>query len=200
MKKSLVCCTILSSLAFLGTLSSASAENRAGAFTVTPGVGYYFFSDQRNLNNTAVLPTLALAYDFNERWALEGAYGSMHTNYSPSNMQGGVNGNLYSVDGIYRFSPFHMIEPYVSAGLGVLYLSQNGTDANSQANLNAGLGAQIFFDRSVALRAEVRDLYTMAHGQNDVMLNLGVSFLFGGNQEAAAAPVAYKPAATGYKK
>lgn len=180
MKKNVICCAIASTLILLGS-HNASASNRPGAVTLTPGIGYDFFANKRNLNNTAVLPTIALAYNFTEQWALEGMYGSLTTNYKPANMQGGTNGRLYTIAGLYRFTPHGMFEPYVSAGLGVLYLNPNGSDANSQADLNAGIGTQIFFDKSVALRGEVRDLYTMSGGKNDVLVDLGVSFLMGGS-------------------
>jgi len=182
MKKGIVILMLASGCAFLA--SHAVAGNRAGAVTFTPGVGYDFFASKRHLQNTAVLPELALAYNFDEQWGIEGAWGTFGTSY-----RGGyaadqsVKGNLYTLAGLYHLTQlnYHIIEPYVSAGLGVLYLQPNGTSANNQANLNAALGTQVFFSDSIAFRGEVRDLYTMSGGANDVMLNFGVSFLMGGN-------------------
>lgn len=153
---------------------TAVASNQSGAVTITPSVGYVFLAHKRHLNNTAVLPEIAVAYNLDKHWALEGTYAAFNTSRHPS---GSMKGNLYMIDGLYRFANYGRLEPYVAAGLGVLYLNQSSNEAANQANLNAGLGAQIFFSESVALRSEVRDLYTMSGGKNDVLLNLGVSFL-----------------------
>ena len=42
-------------------------------------------------------------------------------------------------------------------------------------------GRRFFFGNMIALRGEVRDLYTTTGaGKNDYMINFGVSFLLGG--------------------
>jgi OOP family OmpA-OmpF porin len=179
------------SLGFLAC-HGAYAENRAGAFTLTPGVAYDFFASKRNINNTWLLPTVAVAYNFDERWAIEGAFATFGTSKQGAGPHPSVRGDLYTVDGLYRFAHYGMFEPYVSAGLGAYHINPNGSDAYNQANLNAGLGTQVFFSDSVALRGEVRDLYTMSGGKNDVTLGLGVSFLFGGQQPQAAVAPTYK--------
>jgi hypothetical protein len=192
MKKGIVLLAVASGLTFLA--SHAVAGNRPGAVTFTPGIGYDFFASKRNIRNTAVIPELALAYNFDEHWGLEGAWGTFGTTY-----HGGVaanqsvKGDLYTLAGLYHLNQlnYHIVEPYVSAGLGVLYLNPNRSNANNLANLNAALGTQVFFSDSIAFRSEVRDLYTMSGGVNDVMLNFGVSFLIGGNTPVAE-PSPYK--------
>lgn len=192
MKKTTVLFAMLSGLVLMGSQSTL-AGNRPGAVTFTPGVTYNIFADKRNLTNTFILPTVALAYNFDEYWGLEGLYGRLNTSYDAANVSGSTNGNVYTVDALYHFAPRGRFEPYAIGGLGITYLNPNGNSANSQANLNAGLGAQLFFDDSIALRGEARDLYTMSGGKNDVMLSVGISFLFGGNKpEAVVAPVSYK--------
>jgi OOP family OmpA-OmpF porin len=185
---------LLCLLASLGVLQSAVALNRPGAVTITPDGSYYAFSNKRQLNNP-ILPGIALAYNFDERWAIEGSYNLIHSSYNTANLSGSTHGQLYLIDGLYRLgSYYHMVEPYVSGGLGVLSLSRNINAANSQVNLNAALGTQIFFSDSIALRGEVRDLYTMSGGKNDVMTTVGVSFLIGGEVASVVtpAPVSYK--------
>ncbi|GEM_PF-1413674 len=181
MKKSTLLILMASSFAILG-MQASIAGNRPGAVTFTPGVGYYAFSAKRDLNNTAVLPTIGLAYNFDDQWAIEGAYGHVNTTYD-SSRTGSVLGNVYTVSGLYRLAKHNMFEPYISAGAGVLYLNPNGNNPTNQANINVGLGSQIFFDDSIALRAEVKDLYMTAGNKNDVMLNFGVSFLIGGHAD-----------------
>jgi hypothetical protein len=158
------------------------AANRAGAFTITPGVAYDFFSAKRNLNNAWLLPTVQLAYDFDEKWAAEFMYGTFGTSQSIAGGTGSATGDLYTMDGLYRFGTYYsMVQPYISFGVGATHINPNGSSAENIGNINAGLGAQVFFDKSVAFRAEARDIYTMSGGKNDVTLGIGVSYLIGGD-------------------
>jgi len=166
----------------LGLLSTllyypAMAGNRAGVVTLTPAVGYYVFSNQRQIKNTAI-PNAAIAYNFNDKWAIEGTVGIINTQSNTAGLPG-THGTLYLVDGLYRIKPYKIIEPYLTAGVGALNLNNNyNNDALTQANINAGAGAQVFFTDCMAFRGEVRDLYTFVGGKNDVMFNLGLSLLF----------------------
>lgn len=158
--------------------SAVFAFNRPGAVSFTLGYGYEFFSAKRHIKNTSI-PNIALAYNFNRRWGIEGLVGISRTHFNASGMQQ-VKGNLFVVDAICHFLPYRLIEPYVLAGVGVLALRpSSGREANNQSNINAGVGVQIFFSQSVALRADVRDFYTITGGgKQDVLLNAGMSFLF----------------------
>ncbi|OGT53311.1 MAG: hypothetical protein A3E84_01710 [Gammaproteobacteria bacterium RIFCSPHIGHO2_12_FULL_42_13] len=153
------------------------AQNKPGIFTFTPGAGYEYFSARRNLQNT-VLPNAAISYNFDEKLAIEFLAGMINTN-STAVGQGGVHGTLYLIDGFYRLTPRHLFAPYLLAGIGLTSLKPNGVDSRQQANINAGIGTQLFADKAVALRADIRDLYTFVGSENDVLVNLGVSFLFG---------------------
>lgn len=184
MKKGMMVFAVASGLSLLAS-SFVNAGNRPGAFTFTPGVGVDFFAVKRDFNNTSVLPEISLTYNFDDRWAIEGTYNTFGTSYRNNRT---VKGDLYLVDAIYRLTPIYTrIEPYVTAGFGVYYLNPNNTNANSQGNINLGVGAQLFFTDSIALRLEGRNLYTWVGGKNDQMINLGVSFLLGGTKPAPAA-------------
>ncbi len=189
MKKSTIAILLASTLA-MSEHQAALAGNRPGAITFTPGVGYVDFASKRQIRDTAAIPLLGLAYNFDSKWAIEVAYSPLHTRFSTSD-GGQVVGNLSTLDGLYRFFHYGMFEPYASAGMGVLYLNPNGNSSTNQADLNVGLGTQVFFAESIALRGEVRDLYTMSGGKNDVMFDMGVSFLFLGDTPSAS-PVSYK--------
>ena len=64
-------------------------------------------------------------------------------------------------------------------GIGLTSLKPNGLDSRQQMNANLGIGAQLFADKMVALRADIRDLYTFVGSENDVLVSFGISFLIG---------------------
>lgn len=176
MKKIYMLAGLLGALSTV-SVSTVNAGNYPGAVTFGMAGAYYHFAGKRNVDNT-FMPNLALAYNLTDRWAIEAGAGNLNTNFSGSG--GTVHAMLYTLDGIYRFSPTKYFEPYVLAGVGVINLKPPvGTTNQYQSNINAGIGTQWFADKKIALRGEIRDLYTMSGGMNDVMVNFGLSFLFG---------------------
>lgn len=169
---------IISGLSLTSLGNMAYAGNTAGATTLTLGDGYYHFASKRHIDNTSVAFG-ALAYNLTTRWAIEGLLGFFTTDSHLAVDNGKeINGTMFSMDVIYRLSPYRCMEPYVFAGPGAIGMNPNGTDANTQGNMNGGIGAQFFFSKTVALRLEARDVYTFVGGKNDYFLNGGVSFLF----------------------
>ena len=64
--------------------------------------------------------------------------------------------------------------------LVLLVMNPSRYNANSEGNINAGLGAKFFFTDNIAFRADVRDFYTWVGGKNDVLVDAGINFFFGG--------------------
>jgi OmpA-OmpF porin, OOP family len=154
------------------------AYNKAGTIPLTLGGGYDSFSGKRRVDNSGV-GFAALGYNFTDNWGIEGLVGLFNTrsNY-PATYDQNVKGSMYAVNAVYHFGPYRSCEPYVLAGPGVMGFNPSGTDANYEGNLNAAVGADVFFTEKVALRAEVRDFYTFTGGKNDVFVSGGVVFLF----------------------
>lgn len=182
----------LTCLPFFFSNQLAFAGNLPGAITVTVSEAYYHFDDDRDMDNTTI-PNAAIAYNFNDHWAIEGSVALVNTDRQDNNDSDDdddddndeehVHGFLYTIDGIYRFTRFGHFEPYLLAGIGILGLKPNGNDAIQSGNVNAGLGTQLFFGNSIALRGEVRDIYTTTGSyKNDYEFNLGLSFLFNCNK------------------
>lgn len=185
MKKIYCLLTCIGSCALIN-ISPAFAGNKPGAITTTISGAYYSFAPSRRLENTAI-PNIALAYNIDKHWAIEAGMGIINTDQKPSLGERGVHGMLYAIDGIYRFKKHNRFEPYVIAGIGMLGLKPNTNNVEHQGNINAGIGAQYFFGENVALRGELRDVYgTTGAAENDIMINFGVSFLFGGKNSASA--------------
>jgi OmpA-OmpF porin, OOP family len=163
----------------LSSYTAVYAGNQEGAFSVTPGIGDFFLSSKRNMENAGV-PLVILGYDFTHRWGIEGLLGGYNTNFKGNrHNHKEINGTLFAIDGVYRFGPYYqVIEPYVLAGIGVIGMNPNNNDANNEGNINAGIGAQFFIHKAIAFRVEARDFYTWVGGKNDVMVDAGVSVLF----------------------
>lgn len=140
------------------------------------GGGEDFFSSKRHIKNPSV-PFVAVDYNFTCQWGIEALVGFFNTTFTGDFDNGTqTNGNLVLIDGIFRFSPYHFVQPYLLAGVGITSLSSNRTDANNQGNINAGVGVQFRVNEVVSFRADVRDLYTLVGGKNDVFVGAGVVF------------------------
>jgi Outer membrane protein beta-barrel domain len=162
------------------TQTSVYAGNRAKTATVTVGGGGYFFANDRNLNDTG-LAFLSLGYDLTDHWGVDALITGFSTQSKrPLDNNNGrqIRGSLFAFDGVYHLMLDSCVQPYALAGVGIIGLSPNGTNANNQGNINAGLGVQLFFHRDIAFRVEARDFYTMTSSFNDVFVSGGVSFLF----------------------
>ncbi len=176
-------------LAAMGTFmanSSVFANDRAGAFSIRLGDGYYYFTSKRNMDNSSI-PNLALGYDITDNWGLQVAAAFVNTNLKGAYGGDHVHGMIYTLDGVYNFQQFGRIEPYLLGGLGIVSLKPNNNDPTSQGNVNVGAGVQYFMTDSISIGADARDLYTLSGGKNDLMLTLGISFLLGGEPAQPAA-------------
>jgi hypothetical protein len=179
----------LSLIALMGT-SLTFAGNRPGAVTLTFGDAYYKFDSERHVDATA-MPNFELAYNVTDHIGIEGTFGVLNSNLSAPLNTGELEGDpahgfLYTIDGVYRFANYKIIEPYVTVGIGEVGLKPSGYESVQQGLVNAGIGAQAFFDKSLALRAEFRELYTTTgSGFNDYFVNFGISYLIGGEESSA---------------
>lgn len=164
---SFLCMLLASSLSF--------ADSQAGAFTLTLGGGYIFFTPKRDLHNTPVT-SAALVYNFTGRWAMQFAANLINADSGdPSKHH--VHGFAYIWDAMYRTCSFHGIDPYVMAGFNVMSLKPISSQQVNQGGMNVGVGTQFFKSRGIALSLEARDLYTFTGGKNDILLNGGVNFI-----------------------
>jgi OmpA-OmpF porin, OOP family len=178
------------SLMVLMGSSSVIAGNRPGAVSLTFADAYYKFDSKRHVNSTS-MPNFSLAYNVSDHWGIEGTVGVLNSHLSTDLETGEVSGDpvhgmLYTINGLYRFVPYKIIEPYVTAGIGDIGVKPSGNEPVQEGLVNAGVGAHVFFDKSLALRAEFRELYTTTGtGFNDYFVNVGISYLIGGDNEPA---------------
>ncbi len=178
MKKKLLACA---SLIAFASCSLAFAGNRPGAVTFRLADGYIFFADKRQFDNTSI-PTIELGYNINEKWRIQAGASLINTD---TNCDCGAHGFYYLLDGVYHFNSYGNVVPYALGGVGITSLKTHYTnDPTDEANVNLGVGAEFFIHDTISLNADVRDVYTMSGGKNDVMVTAGITFSFGGSTPA----------------
>ena len=183
MKQNKLCFTIvIFILAFL-LCGTAMAENRAGAFSVSPHAGWYVFDERQDID-CGPLFGLGLGYNFTENWGTELTMDYIHTS-EDGHDNDTVHGYLGRIDALYHFMPREKLVPYVAAGFGAIHLDENPNGANTQGLFNWGAGLKYFITDSIALRGDLRHIISFDESDNNLAASLGMTFLFGGGKKVA---------------
>lgn len=175
----------------LATASASFAGERRGAFSVSPFIGGYTFDGTQHLE-TGPVYGLRLGYDFTRNCAAEGVFAYVDT--ERSNAIEEMETFSYRLDLLYNFMPYNVLVPYLAVGGGETDIVNSLDHRDSNATFNFGGGLKYFFTDSIALRGDLRHLLVFGlHTINNWEYSLGVSFLFGGKEEAAPAEPAPVP-------
>ena len=101
------------------SLSPVYAGNRPGATSVTVGGAYEWFASKRNVQNTG-MPFAALGYTLSHHWGVEGFLGAYTTKFKNSvHDNRHINGSLFAFEAVYSIGAFRIVEPFVTAGVGI---------------------------------------------------------------------------------
>jgi len=181
----------------------ATAEQRAGAFTVSPFVGGYTFDGVEHLETRPVYG-LRLGYDITKNFGIEATFDYVSTkNCCWGQGVPGNDVNVYNarLEGVYNFMADSKFVPFVAVGAGGSHINSHPgygqrNVANNDATAQAGVGFKYFFTEDVALRADTRAIASfhatpaLEISKNDYWMNyeytLGVHFLFGGKKPVVA--------------
>ena len=159
---------------------AARAEIREGTFELNPFAGYCTGATSRVLCHKSVYGIRA-GYVITKNWEVEGAFDYMHD-----------AAEMFHADVLYHFMPekesFH---PFIVAGVGGAHIRPRHSESYTTAMADVGVGVKYFLSRTVALRADFRDV--MTHSTN-AMLTAGLTFAFGGKTAQAAPPPPPPPA------
>jgi hypothetical protein len=108
----------------------------------------------------------------------------INTAYSPyANVEVG-NTFMFKIGFLPETAKF---QPYVKAGIGMLYMSQHSREQSTQFNFEeqGGIGAHYFFKKNIALNADVRIRHVSNagidqpnHGINSLFFLLGATYQF----------------------
>ncbi len=139
--------------------------------------GGYYFNEGDDLE-TGQEYNLVAGYNFNSRWAVEGNLGlvpNARRDEEPGESSVGVK---FAGDALYMLSEpgLHSIDPYVSAGAGVIIYDKGWVEGSADPYAGIGLGAyynvneQWFLRPDYRVHAELKDASRIDH---EVLLTLG---------------------------
>ncbi len=195
MKHRMLCSVLVIMVISLLSAGSALAENRAGAFTLSPMAGGYVFEGDQNIEHKNRLNFgLGLGYNITENWGIEAV-----VNYIDSaklETAGGRNefdSFLYRLEALYHFLPENAFVPYIAIGAGNLDANPEVGQHDDTFGANYGVGFKYFVSENVALRVDARHFIGMSQGfdeskytDNNLLYTGGLTFLMGGEKPAPA--------------
>jgi OOP family OmpA-OmpF porin len=150
----------------------ARAEIREGSFELNPFFGYCTGATSPVLCHKSVYGIRA-GYAITKNWEIEGAFDYMHD-----------AAEMFHADALYHFMPenesFH---PFVAAGVGEAHVRPRHSESYTTAMADFGVGFKYFLTKTVAVRADFRDVITHS---NNAVLTAGLTFAFGGKTAAPA--------------
>ncbi|GAA6166383.1 OmpA family protein [Sessilibacter corallicola] len=163
---------------------TAFADDYEPGFTVTPGVGYYFFDSDSNIDDDTLF-SLALGYQFDNPWAVELVYLNADSE-SDNSLIGDIDVEQYRLDGLYHFSRSGKWQPYLAGGIGDIdYEATRFSVDDNDTIFNFGGGAKYQLSKVASLRPDLRLIHGIEESTFDVAFTLGLSFLLGATESSA---------------
>ncbi len=181
---------ILPGLLLVTLAIPAFAENRQGAYTVSPFVGGYLLDHDQREENRPIFG-LRTGYNFTKNWGAEAMFGYSLTETKQAYGSRETDLYRYGVDILYHFMPDSNLVPFIVLGGGGTNFTtpQTPSAENHYAGLvNYGVGVKYFVADNVALRGDVRHA-VLVHdsGDNNLEYSAGLTFQFGGKKKAVVA-------------
>ncbi|MDD3147707.1 MAG: OmpA family protein [Candidatus Riflebacteria bacterium] len=142
-----------------------SPYDQSGRFEVGPFIGYHYFDDKQNLEDSFSYGG-RFGYNFTSHLGAEITLGVVDADVDNKSLTGLVKGQYrsptgsvdlkyYQVDAIYQFSPTQRLSPFVTAGIG-RSLYDPGVMNNDTNTINLGVGAKYWVKDDIAVRVDVR--------------------------------------------
>jgi OOP family OmpA-OmpF porin len=172
---------LIGSLVFFVAMSGICiAEIESGSVFISPFVGGFNFEGNRDYEDG---PTygLGVGYNFDEHWGAEAVF-----NFVESELErkgGDLDAYIYRLDGLYHFIPSKKIVPYIAAGVGLMNADRERRSTDNDPLVNYGAGLKFFFNKAVALRADVRHIISFDDTYNDLVYTIGLALNFGGEEK-----------------
>ena len=179
--------------------TSAQAQNRAEAWTLTPYVGGYLFDPKQDLEAAPIFGIRA-GYNFTEHFGAE-LFGSYVLTESDrrSGPETNVESDIYRFGGnvLYHFLPKQKFVPFAAIGFGrynVTVPDLNRPKTNKSLAEYGG-GFKYFVADDFALRADIRHVLGFSPSISNLEYTFGVSWQFAGVRPAVPPPAVVTVAA-----
>lgn len=156
------------------------AEIESGSVFISPFVGGFNFEGNRDYEDG---PTygLGVGYNFDEHWGAEAVFNFVESEIERKG--GDLDAYIYRLDGLYHFMPSQKIVPYIGAGVGLMTADRERRSTDNDPIVNYGGGLKFFFNKALALRADVRHIISFDDTYNDLVYTIGLSYNFGGDEK-----------------
>ncbi len=153
-----------------------NARERESGYNFTALFGYTFFDQERNLEDDPAF-TGGFGYDFSKTWAAEILIGTADLE-SDDDVE--IDNIFTRLDILHHFTPEDTWRPFLVAGVGHNELEDPAGNTHDETMFNLGAGLKHEISDEWDLRFDVRGLYSHDIESKDTMLNLGLTYLFGG--------------------
>lgn len=166
----------------LPALTGNAATRAKKDFSLSPMIGGYVFEGDQGLEDDLTY-SLGLGYNLTDSWSTEFVLNYFNTDFKHSQGGGNVDGMLYHLDTLYHFMPESSLVPYLAGGIGGITLDPDRGGSETDFLINYGIGLKYFFTDSLALRSDLRHVFTFGDPNNNFIYSAGLTYLFGSQQK-----------------
>ncbi len=164
-------------LMLLSATAFAGDEVTRNIIEISPGIGYYNYDDDRNIEDTAMV-TLGLGLQFSRRWLMLLHYSALK--YDSARPK--VVIQKYHVDAHYFFNTEKDLRPYIVAGFGQLDIEDEDLTSNENM-VNAGFGISYKMSSSWFVRTDARVFVDTDKSYQDNAVTLTLVYRLGGGEK-----------------
>lgn len=161
---------------------TAFSENRGGAITVSPMIGYYHFDNDQPWRDTKIY-TLGLGYNFTEHWQMEASAAVADDVYSRVGAAHIPDMFFLKTDLLYHLNPSDLSVFYLAGGVGRWSVNPSSGYSFSEEFVNYGAGMNIDIFPGLPVRIDVRHVLFWSETMQDkrnVTYSIGINSQFGG--------------------
>lgn len=177
---------LLTLSAFIAAIVSTGVNAHDHSGEVTVEAGRIFFDDPLEDGNTW---GVGFGFPVNENWTLE----AVMSQYDTETEIGAVDldGTQYRFDGIYNVTTTSAWKPYLALGIGDLEREWTTVDQKDRETLvNLGGGVKRSLGGNWQFRTDLRAFNSLDNEYTDLVVNLGLTYLFGNSSAPTAKPAA----------
>lgn len=168
-------------LLMLSVTAHSEHEITTDIIEISPGIGYYHFDDDRNIDDAAMI-AVGLGLHLSRRWAVLFHYSALDTTPTINGTSQNIDMEKYHADVHCYFNTEKSFRPYLVAGFGQMDLVSEVNKSN-QNMFNAGFGLAYKMTPSWSVRADARIFSSTDNDYHDDALTLTLGYRFNGGEK-----------------